>query len=1191
MPPTRTSFPIHYPAMNGIVACGYRELLLGLLLLAFTPLLPGLDLNAQQTPAESQPIAFATDIQPILRERCFACHGSLKQEAGLRLDTVASMQSAGVLVPGNAGESELMRRIAAEEDSVRMPPEGTRLSGPQRAVIERWISQGAVPPANDVPEEDPDKHWSFQPLRRPDVPVVPCADGLACEHPIDAFLNHRMMQAGIAPRPLASRETWLRRVTVDLTGIAPTPDEIRAFLEDSSSEAYDRVVERLLSSPRYGERWGRHWMDIWRYADWFGRRGVPDVWNSAPQVWRWRDWIVRSLNDDVGYDRMVQCMLAADELYPDDPDSIVATGYLVRNWYALNPNDWMRNVVEHSGKAFLGLTFQCAHCHDHKYDPIRQEDYFALRAFFEPMYVRQDRRRGEADPGPFQDYEYSTLRKVQRLGYVSVFDHKTDAPTWLYTGGDERNRQTDRGAIPASVPSFLKDAWDRTIEPVPLPVARWYPGLHPDVQGSVLSDIDAERAIAESELQQARDELVRWESDPTLSQERSEALARASQAKQAYDSYVETHAKRSPTLSSGARGLTLDGRAGRRMIFNSLRSITPLGHGSSITFVIAPMTSAHLNIQLTRNNAQGLTATFVGFEGGKIKAYRPGTFDEFEVGVLPVESIQDGGPIEVRIVLDREKDQGLLSLRGIRSDASVVSEVPIALHGWDPANHPEQGILIDARAGAWGWFDDCILRNADGSEVYRCDFDAIRTDGASSEALPSGTEIVGHAGWEAAASYCQAGGLSTIADAIPDPQRDRLREGWEQCERLANRGQLAVDAAVAKAAWLAARRADWMARTAAEQCRYRSGNDTVPPEYSELARVAHRAGHELQQRNGAYQRAKSRVELAVAESLRNDVADRDKKQAAARTQWSQADREWQRIATIALDPSAETYEPLSRQYPRTSSGRRAALAFWITSPRNPLTARVAVNHIWLRHFHQPLVGTVHDLGRNGARPTHPELLDWLAVEFMESGWSMKHLHRLIVTSQAYRRVSSVGGHSAATMDPANRWLWRMNAGRMEAEVVRDSVLAMAGQLDETRGGQELENTESLTTQRRSIYYSCQPEDGGMSPLGALFDGPDANDCYRRTRTIIPQQSLALTNSDWVHRMSQEIRKQVDAPKFPTDAAGNRAFVEAGFLRILGRAPREDEWKLSVEYLERAEGDARASLLRALINHNDFVTIR
>ncbi len=197
----------------------------------------------------------------------------------------------------------------------------------------------------------------------------------------------------------------------------------------------------------------------------------------------------------------------------------------------------------------------------------------------------------------------------------------------------------------------------------------------------------------------------------------------------------------------------------------------------------------------------------------------------------------------------------------------------------------------------------------------------------------------------------------------------------------------------------------------------------------------------------------------------------------------------------------------------------------------------------MRHFHAPLVASVYDFGRNGARPTHPALLDWLAIELMEHGWSMKHLHRLIVTSRSYRMSSAQGSTKAnAARDPENRLLWRMNVGRMEAEVVRDSLLHLAGMLDGTMGGQELENRQALTTHRRSLYYSCQPEIDGKSEFGKLFDAPDAGECYRRTRTIIPQQALALTNSALVHEVSAKLAASLDAQKEP------RRFVEAVYER-------------------------------------------
>ncbi|MCA9071352.1 MAG: DUF1553 domain-containing protein, partial [Planctomycetaceae bacterium] len=302
----------------------------------------------------------------------------------------------------------------------------------------------------------------------------------------------------------------------------------------------------------------------------------------------------------------------------------------------------------------------------------------------------------------------------------------------------------------------------------------------------------------------------------------------------------------------------------------------------------------------------------------------------------------------------------------------------------------------------------------------------------------------------------------------------------------------------------------------------------------------------------------------------------------------------------ADETKTSDYSPLSPQYPRTSTGRRRALALWMTRPDNPLTARVAVNHIWMRHFHQPLVSSVYDFGRNGAKPTHPELLDWLAVEFVDSGWSMKHLHKLIVTSATYRRVSSAKGASQwHAIDPENQQLWRMNSGRMEAEVVRDSLLFCGDMLESKMGGQELENSEALTTFRRSLYYSVHPEEGGKNPLGEWFDAPNALECYRRTRSIVPQQALALTNSDLIHAMSERIVKDT------FEIEDSNALIINLFERILSRQPSDAELQVCAKALtdqlrlandaKHAVSDAnlkaRQSLVRALLNHNDFITIR
>ncbi|MCH2398028.1 MAG: DUF1553 domain-containing protein, partial [Pirellulales bacterium] len=282
---------------------------------------------------------------------------------------------------------------------------------------------------------------------------------------------------------------------------------------------------------------------------------------------------------------------------------------------------------------------------------------------------------------------------------------------------------------------------------------------------------------------------------------------------------------------------------------------------------------------------------------------------------------------------------------------------------------------------------------------------------------------------------------------------------------------------------------------------------------------------------------------------------------------------------------------LSRVTLQQSTGRRSALARWITHPRNPLTPRVAVNHIWLRHFQSPLVESVYDFGRNGKPPSHPALLDWLAVELVANQWSMKHLHRLMVTSHAYQLGDGTAVQTAnRDKDRDNRWLWRRNQGRMEAEVIRDSLLFLSGRLNQTLGGQVLLNTQSTSTRRRSLYYEVYPEAGGNMPFAELFDPANPGECFRRSATVVPQQALALSNSQLIHAASAATTGQINAAT-PT------AFIHAAFRHILARNETDAELAACLEFWERQrqelknEDQVRESLVRVLFNHNDFVTIR
>ena len=292
-------------------------------------------------------VDYASQIKSVFKHRCYACHGALKQEAGLRLDSgqlIRKGSENGVIVQKAAVEaSVLLKRVTAKDPAERMPPIGMPLEPGEIAAIRNWIAAGSPSPVDEKPEADPRDHWSFRPPVRPTLPTI-SRPGWAY-NAVDRFVHARYDQQKLRPVADADPAVLLRRVHLDLVGLPPSSEQLQAFLAEPSQAHYRQVVDRLLASPRHGERWGRHWMDVWRYSDWYGRRKVDDVRNSAPQIWRWRDWIIDSLNRDKSYAQMVREMLAADELSATDDSAWPATGYLIRNYFSLNPNDWMRHSV------------------------------------------------------------------------------------------------------------------------------------------------------------------------------------------------------------------------------------------------------------------------------------------------------------------------------------------------------------------------------------------------------------------------------------------------------------------------------------------------------------------------------------------------------------------------------------------------------------------------------------------------------------------------------------------------------------------------------------------------------------------------------------------------------------------------------------------------------------------------------
>lgn len=1058
-------------------------------------------------------VDYARQVKPVLMARCFACHGALQQKSGLRLDTVGLMKQGGdngaAIVTGKSNESALIQRVLGEGKVGRMPPksEGDPLTAAEIGLLRAWIDQGAVGPVDEKPEADPRDHWAFKPIRKPEIRNAKSE----IRNPIDQLLSVEQEKLGLVPQMAADRSLLLRRVYLDLVGLPPTPEEIRAALSDNAPDWYEKVVDRLLDSPQYGERWGRHWMDVWRYSDWWGLGA--EVRNSQKHIWHWRDWIVESVNADKGYDQMVREMLAADELYPTDPDKLRATGFLVRSYFIFNRNTWLEETTEHTAKAFLGLTINCAKCHDHKYDPIAQQDFYRLRAFFEPYQVRTDIAGGETD--------------FTKNGMPRVFDCNLDAPTYLFIRGDEKNPKKNKAILPG-VPELL--AFDKlAIAPVTLPPEAHNPGLRADVLAVHLRAAEQKVATARASLEEARKALAVAEKAPKPAPEKAveiKPLIRDDFKSEKADLWEKKTGKW--LWQNGRLEQQQDGanRAALR-----LKAAAPVDFEARLNFVIrGGQMYKSIGIEFDVTPEQQSLAYISAVAGGSKVQIALGQGGQY---AYPTDGMQ------ARAVPVNEPIELTLRVRGTVINVAVNGEHALAYR------------LPGRRKGAL--------------ELITYDARAEFTSFSLAE-LPADLKLI-------------EPGKANAATAPLTVEQARLAVVHAEKALAAAEGQPV----------------SLKARAEAERER---ASQPMSAKAKELARIAARAEK---------QAALATAEEAVAQAKFEKAAkkpDAEKKLTAAKTALTQAQK--------ALETPGEVYTPLrgsmkapesnletqasrDKPFPATSSGRRSALAKWITDARNPLAARVAVNHLWLRHFGKPLVATVFDFGRKGAVPTHPELLDWLAAEFRDSGWSMKKMHRLMVTSQAYRRTSSSANVAAANLksDPENRHYWRMNPQRMQAQVVRDSLLHLSGELDLTRGGPTIPAADE-NSRRRSLYFFHSHNE--YSKFLSIFDDANVLECYRRSESIVPQQALALENSKLALAAAEKIVRRLAT-------ADDAAFLKAAFETILGSTPTAEELAACAEaYKElldlakqakRADvvDRARANFVHALLNHNDFLTVR
>jgi hypothetical protein len=871
---------------------------------------------------------FETHVRPVLMNRCSACHGRDKQEGQLRVDSLEALLSGGesgpAIVPGRSEESLLVEAIR-QQGFVVMPPEG-RLSDGQVAAIAQWIDRGAHWPAGAKSLgpalgdqvaiwEAADSHWAFRPIQAPAVPQVTVAGQQL--GPIDAFVHQRLQQDGLAMAEPTDRRTWLRRVSLTLTGLPPSFESLEAFAQDRAEGAHERAIDGLLASEHYGERWARHWLDIARYAD--TRDWQAQVDPRYPHAYTYRDYVIAAFQSDKPYDTFIREQLAAD-LITDSPDApeLAALGFLtVGPRFRNNRLEQVADRIDVVTRGLMGLSVGCARCHDHKYDPIHIDDYYALYGVFASTDEPEELPLIAADGPPPEmvaDYEAARQAELEKLAA-----YKQDLRDQALT--DLMKRPTE----------YLEGYYEMSVEG------------STNIRGLLSS-----RKLKETAMTPLADALERLRRQPRW---RNDAVL--------------------------GPWLTLIGK----------------------------------------NEAEFGPALTAILESGLI-------------GDKPVHPL-------VLAKLQAEKPADAKSL--LVAYGQLLSELPEATES----------------------------ASSDGSSD---DWAAIRE------------------------AFLGEGGLFDLdVDAVT------------QASRLLGQGRVKLG----------------QFQTALQEVE---------------------ASHP-----GAPPRAMAMVDRDAPVNpvvfLRGDPAQRGE----------------------AVPRRFLSYLDEVRTAPFENGSGRAELADAIVSAKNPLTARVIVNWVWAHHFGQGLVDYADDFGLRSPPPSHPELLDWLAAEFIAHDWSFHWLHREILLSKTFAQSSLVKNHKAEELDPENRLLWRMNRRRLDFESLRDAVLAASGELDPQVGGRSVELFEKPYSKRRTLYGHVDR----VEPHGvfATFDAPSPDAAALvRTQTMVPQQALFALNHPFMIAQARAIIAQPGFAK-QSDSPSKTRWL---YRRVFGRQPTRVEITLADRFVHLAE---------------------
>lgn len=990
--------------------------------------------GAGQEAAPRAGLEFNRDVRPILSDRCFFCHGpdSSNRKTKLRLDREEDAKAdlgkgRFGIVPGKPAESEIYKRITSSSKTLRMPPAYLGHDAlPARDVetIRRWIEEGAAY----------EPHWAFAPPVKREPPAV--EDAGWARTAIDRFLHERLRREGLQPRPEADKRTLIRRVTLDLTGLPPSPAEVDAFLADQSPEAYERVVDRLLASPRYAERMAIRWLEAARYADTNGYQT-----DGPREMWKWRDWVIAAFHRNMPYDQFTVEQLAGDLLPAPTLDQQIATGFhrnhrtsaeggIVNEEFRV---EYVADRAETTGTVWLGLTVGCARCHDHKFDPIPQRDFYSLFAFFNNVPERGFVWNFGNEPPTI-------------LAPTSAQQERLDGMTRLLARAEEALQQSRENLEP----------WRR----------KWEASV---ARGKPVDWQPQEQLVAHWQLARMRE---------------GKPLACTVSRAEAADCGA-TAATLPRAAMTGGDALRFDGKA-----YLELEAAPAFNYRDPFTFSV-----------------------WMQPEGGDMGILSKGE-DDFEGqqhglylldGKVRLHATFRWSDLGMRLETKRRVEPGKWTHVAVSYDGSMLaSGVRVYVNGEPWETH----VLFDQH-----------LWPIDTKEPWRVGAaGGMRFRGLMREVRLYQRPLAA----EEVAALATTANLRELA-AIPVERRSAAQEA---------KLRLAYEHAFGPAAFR--EMVTGRVRLQRELAAYRA---TIPTTMVMREQPGIRDTFVLER--GAYDAPGAKVEAATPSAL----------------------------------------PPMAEDLPRN----RLGLAKWIASRENPLTARVAVNRWWAMLFGTGIVKTVEDFGSQGEWPVHPELLDWLAVEFMESGWNVKHILKQMVMSAAYRQDSRVTPE-LLERDPENRLLARGPRFRLPAEMIRDQALAVSGLLVDKQGGppvkpyqppglwQELaggkgyEEDEGEGLYRRSLYTYWRRT--VAPPMMVNFDAATRETCVvHQVRTNTPLQALNLMNDvtflEAARHLASHMMRRMEA--------GQDAALGEGFRRTLAREPQPHEAATLRKALARFEG--------------------